>query len=189
MVNTARVEVWIQAAEAAQVTFNSALVNSGENPRQGIVDALDAKMQRLISALNYPPWMHENPEEGSAVLAYAKANERAIQELEKGYRKINSPSHSPPAASLETSFESQQRPQYRQNTELRTADLKFTMSPVETEGWEVQFKSYYSTSLMETIPIADQQTYLRTCLAADVAVVKSVKVVTIKFRSPKKVGI
>ena len=169
MVNTPRVEVWIKAATAAQVTMNSALVNAGENPRQGIVDALDAKMQRMISALNYPPWMHENPEEGSAVLDYMKRNERDISELEKGYRNINSPSHSPPIAQLETSFEAQQRPQYRPNTELRPADLKFTMTPEETEGWEVQFKSYYSTSLMETIPIADQQTYLRTCLAADVA--------------------
>ena len=166
MVNTVRVEVWIQATSAAQVTLVSALVNAGENPRQGIVDALDSKMQRIISALNYPPWMHENTEEGSEVLAYVKANEHAIQELERGYQKINSPSHPPPATPLETSFEAPQWPQYRPNTELRPADLKFTMSPEKTVGWEVQFKSYYSTSLMETIPNADKQTYLRTCLAA-----------------------
>ena len=154
MPNTQCVEIWIQAAEAEQVTFNSALVNACDNPHQGIVDALDRKMARLIKSTNYPQWIHENPEEGAAILAYMKVNDRAIQELERGYRNINSPCH--PQLSLDTSFKSPQHAQYRPNTELCPADLKFTMSPEETEGWEVQFKSYISTSLMEMIPIADQ---------------------------------
>ena len=88
MVNTARVEIWIEAVKHAQYTFNTALMYVVDNPRQGIIDSLAAKRANFNTSRIYPPWMNDDPEEEAAILEFIKNNDRAIQKLESEYRKV-----------------------------------------------------------------------------------------------------